>query len=205
MANITLHGEFVILRPLTVDDADITFAWRQSDRAANLNAGAQSVEQQARWIASRPAAEYNFIITLKDGRAVGMVSLTGIDTTHGHAEPGRFLIGDEAAVRGVPAAVEAMKLVYELAFGRLGLRRVHGSIASDNHLMIKWQKFMGMTEEGRLRSHYLIDGRRQDAVLFGMLSDEYRTKALPKMNLFIKAARRNGVESQEEPVTGART
>lgn len=205
MPNTTLDGEFVSLRPLTTDDAGITFAWRQSDRAAKLNAGAQSVEQQARWIASRPATEYNFIITLKDGRPVGMVSLTGIDTTHRHAEPGRFLIGDEAAVRGVPAAVEAMKLVYELAFGRLELLRVHGSIASDNALMIKWQKFMGMTEEGRLRSHYLIDGKRQDAVLFGMLSDEYRTKALPRMNLFIKAARPAGVEPKQEQVTGART
>jgi RimJ/RimL family protein N-acetyltransferase len=190
MPNLTLEGEFVTLRPLTVDDAAITFAWRQSQRAANLNAGAQNVEQQAKWIGSRPASEYNFIIDLKDCRPVGMVSLTGIDLTHRHAEPGRFLIGDEEAVRGVPAAVEAMKLIYELAFGKLELQRVHGTIASDNTLMIKWQKFMGMTEEGRLRSHYFINGKFQDAVLFGMLADEYRTKALPKMEVFIKAARK---------------
>jgi RimJ/RimL family protein N-acetyltransferase len=191
MPNLTLEGEFVNLRPLTVDDAELTLAWRQGDRAANLNAGAQTVEQQAKWIASRPASEYNFIITLKGGYPVGMVSLTGIDTTHRHAEPGRFLIGDEAVVRGVPAAVEAMKLIYELAFGKLELQRVHGTIASDNTLMIKWQKFMGMTEEGRLRNHYFINGKFQDAVLFGMLADEYRTKALPKMEVFIKAARKS--------------
>lgn len=190
MAAVTLQGEFVTLRPLTADDAALTFEWRKSQRAANLNAGAQTVEQQARWIASRLASEYNFIIELKDGTPVGMVSLTGIDTTHRHAEPGRFLIGDEAAVRGIPVAIEAMKLVYELAFGTLELQRVFGSIASDNVLMIKWQKFMGMKEEGRLRAHYFINGKYQDSVLFGMLADEYRAQALPRMNMFIAAGRK---------------
>ena len=190
MADTTRQGEFVTLRPRAVDDAALSFVWCQSVRAVYLNAAAPSVELQARWIASRPNSEYNFVIELKDGRPVGMVSLTGIDTTHRHAEPGRFLIGDEEAVRGVPAAVEAMKLIYELAFDKLELLRVHGSIASDNTLMIKWQKFMGMTEEGRLRNHFFMNGKFQDAVLFGMLAEEYRAKAQPKMEGFIKAARR---------------
>lgn len=190
MPGITLEGEFVTLRPLSVNDASLTLAWRQSARAANLNAAPQSLEQQAKWISTRPDSDYNFIIELKDGRPVGMVSLTGIDTIHRHAEPGRFLIGDEEAVRGVPAAVEAMKLIYELAFVKLGLLRVHGSVASDNTLMIKWQRFMGMTEEGRLRDHYFINGKFQDAVIFGMLVEEYRSRAKPKMEILIKAARK---------------
>ena len=190
MAAITLGGEFVTLRPLKVEDAAITLRWRQGQRAANLNAGAQDLEQQANWIASRPPSEYNFIIELRDGQPVGMVSLTGVDATHRHAEPGRFLIGDEEAVRGIPAAIEAMKLIYELAFDRLNLQRVHGAVVSDNPLMIKWQKFMGMTEEGRLRNHYFINGKFQDAVLFGMLAEEYWAKALPKMNFFIEAAKK---------------
>ncbi len=190
MPDITLEGEFVTLRPLSVDDASLTLAWRQSARAANLNAAPQSLEQQANWICTRPDSEYNFVIELKDGRRVGMVSLTGVDTTHRRAEPGRFLIGDEEAVRGVPAAVEAMKLVYELAFVKLGLQRVHGSVASDNTLMIKWQKFMGMTEEGRLRSHYFINGKFQDAIIFGLLAEEYQAKTKLKMEVLIKAAKK---------------
>lgn len=190
MPDITLEGEFVTLRPLSVDDASLTLAWRQSARAANLNAAPQSLEQQANWISTRPDSEYNFVIELKDGRRVGMVSLTGVDATHRRGEPGRFLIGDEEAVRGVPAAVEAMKLVYELAFVKLGLQRVHGSVASDNTLMIKWQKFMGMTEEGRLRNHYFINGKFQDAIIFGLLAEEYQAKTKLKMEVLIKAAKK---------------
>ena len=187
--NITLYGEFVDLRPLDVDDAKMTFAWRQSQRSVKLNRGAQTVEHQTRWIASRPESEYNFAIVLKTGLPVGMVAVTGIDTVHGHAEPGRFLIGDESSVRGIPAAVEAMKLVYELVFDELKLQRVHGTIASDNVLMMKWQKFLGMKEEGRLRKHYFINGHFQDAIMFGMLVDEYRSTALPRMNSLIAAGR----------------
>ena len=193
--SVTLSGEFVTLRPLVPADAELTLAWRQSERAINLNKGAQTVAQQAAWIASRPASEHNFMIVLKSGQPVGMVSLVGIDTEHRHAEPARFLIGEEEAVRGIPAAVEAVKLLYELAFDRLELLRVHGAVVSDNPLMLKWQKFLGMKEEGRLRQHYFINDHFQDAVMLGLLADEYRQAALPRMNSFIAAGRQSAARS----------
>ena len=189
MPAMTIQGEFVDLRPLVPDDAMLTLRWRQAERAANLNSGARSVEQQAAWIGGRPESEYNFVICLKDGRDVGMVSLVGINAVSRHAEPGRFLIGEAEAVRGIPAAVEAMKLLYELAFDQLGLQRVFGTVVSDNPLMLKWQKFLGMKEEGCMRRHYFINGHFQDAILVGMLEEEYRSAALPRMNGLIAAGR----------------
>lgn len=184
----TLRGEFVDLRPLRIDDAALTFTWRQSARAALLNKGASTVEQQAQWIATRPPGEFNYIIETKQRHPLGMLSLATIDRVNAHAEPGRFLIGDEAAARGIPAAAEAMKLLYELAFERLRLRRVYGTIAADNVRMIKWQRYLGMTEEGRLRAHYFIGGRIQDAVCFGLLADEYRRVTRPRLDALIVAA-----------------
>lgn len=183
-----LVGQYVVLRPLTIEDARLTLAWRLGDRAALLNRGATTVAEQARWIAARPADELNFVIQLRSGRPVGMLSLVGIDLTNRHAEAARFLIGEPEAVVGLPVAVESMKLLYELAFDRLELERVHGTIAADNRLMLKWQKFLGMKEEGRLRRHYFIGGRFQDAICVGLLEDEYRSAALPRMNALIAAA-----------------
>jgi RimJ/RimL family protein N-acetyltransferase len=185
----TLVGEFVNLRPLASDDAEVTFRWRQGQRAILLNRGAQSVEEQGRWIASRPSSEYNFIIETKAHCPMGMLSLTDIDPVNRRGEPGRFLIGDEAAAQGIPAAVEAMKLLYELAFGRLRLLRVYGAVAADNVRMIKWQKYLGMVQEGLLRQHYFINGRFQDAVFFGLLESEYRGVTLPRLDALIAAAR----------------
>lgn len=183
-----LRGTFVALRPLTVDDAEQTLRWRLADRARLLNRGAETVEQQAAWIAARPADEINFVIELASGEPVGMLSLVGIDRAHRHAEPARFLIGEPDLVRGIPAAVEAMQLLYRHAFDELGLHRVHGTIAADNRLMVKWQKFLGMREEGILRHHYFIGGVFHDAVAMGMLEDEYRAVTVPRMNALIGPA-----------------
>lgn len=184
-----LRGDFVTLRPLRVADAELTLGWRRASRARYLNAGAQTVEQQAAWIAGRPDSEFNYVIELTDGRPVGMLSLTGIDPVHRRGEPGRFLIGDEDAVRGVPAAVEAMALLYRLAFDDLGLVRLCGIVVAENTLMTKWQKFLGMREEGVLRNHFLLDGRFQDGVYLGLLVEDYRTTTLPRMNALVAAAR----------------
>ena len=180
-----LRGTFVSLRPLTVDDAERTLRWRLDDRAKLLNRGAISVEQQAAWIAARPASEINFVIELASGEPVGMLSLVGIDRSNRHAEPARFLIGEPDLVRGIPAAVEAMQLLYQYAFDELRLHRVHGTIAAENRLMVKWQKFLGMREEGILRQHYYIGGVFHDAVAMGMLEDEYRAVAVPRLNALI--------------------
>jgi RimJ/RimL family protein N-acetyltransferase len=184
-----LSGEFVNLRPLRTADAELTLGWRATSRARYLNDGAQTVEQQAAWIAGRPESEFNYIIELVDGRPVGMLSLYSIDVANRRGEPGRFLIGEEDAVQGIPAAVEATKLLYELAFDRLGLIRLCGIAAAENTLMIKWQKFMGMREEGRLRNHLCLGGRFQDGIYLGLLVDDYRTTTLPRMNTLIAAAR----------------
>ena len=189
MKNLILEGEFVNLRPLHVQDAEMTLRWRLSKRAKFLNTGTNSIEQQANWILDRPESEYNFIIELKSSHPVGMLSLTGINLTNRHGEPGRFLIGDEEATNGLPVAVEAMKLLYELAFDKLSLVRVCGMVAVNNQLMVKWQKYMGMKEEGRLRNHLFIAGQFQDGILLGLLVEEYRKITVPRMKVLIAAAR----------------
>jgi len=183
-------GDYVNLRVLTVEDAMMTLKWRGMGRARNLNTVNSGLKEQEAWIKNRPASELNFIIELKNKTPIGMLSLIGIDLVNKHAETGRFLIGDEDAAKGLPAAVEAMKLLYLLAFEQLGLVRIFGTIASGNMLMIKWQKYLGMKEEGRMRNHYFIDGKWQDAVMMGLLVDEARAHSIPRMNALIAAAKK---------------
>ena len=177
-----LVGEYVVLRPLTADDAEITHGWRHGARAGRLNRAAATVADQARWIAARPAGEFNYIIEMIGGPPIGMLSLVNIDLSHRRAESARFLIGDEAAAKGAPAAVEAMKLLYELAFDRLGLERIYGVIEAGNQRMVKWQKYLGMVDEGRLRRHLVMDGKFVDLVCLGLQHEEYRAVTVPRIN-----------------------
>lgn len=190
-SDVVLRGTHVTLRPLRVEDAALTLTWRRGDRADFLNRGAETLVDQADWIGSRPIDEFNFIIELKSGIPVGMLSLVNIDLVNRRAEAGRFLIGEPSAVKGLPVAVESMLLLYQLAFEKLKLQRIYGTVASDNRLMLKWQKFLGMQEEGQLRRHYFLGGHFQDAVCLGLLEEEYRTIALPRMNALIRPTRGN--------------
>lgn len=180
-----LNGRFINLRLIKISDAEMTFKWRKSTRAKYLNQGAKTIKDQQNWIASRPSNEFNYIIETKNGKPVGMISLIDIDLINLKAEPGRFLIGNKEKVKGIPVAFEAMKLIYELAFDLLKLHRVYGTIPEENTEMIKLQKYFGMKEEGRLRKHYYINGRFQDAIYFGLLVDEYRNITLTSLNNII--------------------
>ena len=184
---VELTGQHVVLQRLRVEDAETTLAWRLGERAELLNEGATSVVEQAAWIDSRPDSEYNFVIRLKSGKPVGMLSLVNIDLTHRRAEPARFLIGEPDAVKGVPVAVEALKLLYEFAFDHLGLQRLHGAVVAENRKMLKWHLYLGMKEEGRLREHQFLDGRFHDIVCVGMMEHEFRETALPRMNALIRS------------------
>lgn len=189
MAEIILTGEFVNLRALNTRDAEVTFKWRKSRRAKFLNQGASTAQQQLDWIASRPSSEFNFIIELKrNNTPLGMISLTNLDKENLHAEPGRFLIGEEDSVRGIPVAVEAVKLLYEFAFYDLGLVRLYGVIAENNSLMIKWHKYMGMKVEGQLRNHLKQGDTYQDGVLVGLLLEDFKKITLPRINSLLALA-----------------
>jgi RimJ/RimL family protein N-acetyltransferase len=181
-------GRFASLRPLQADDAALTLRWRLSDRAVLLNRGSTTVEEQRAWIEGRPDNELNYVIETADGTPLGMLSLIDIDATHGRAEAARFLLGEEERARGLPIAVEAMLLLYRVAFDELGLTRVYGTVVEDNPRMLKWQMYLGMQVEGRLRRHISINGHLQDVVLVGILEPEFREVALPRMRGLIALA-----------------
>jgi len=183
---LIIEGRYVKLRLLVSSDAELTFKWRQSSRAILLNKGAETVESQRAWIENRPKSELNYIIELTNGTAVGMISLISINQINKNAEAARFLIGEEALAQGIPVAIESMMLLYKVAFESINLERIYGAVAEDNVLMIKWQKFFGMSQEGVMRKHYLINGKFQDAIMLGILKQEYLSKALPKMRLMLR-------------------
>ena len=163
----------------------MTFKWRKSTRDKYLNQGSKTVKEQQKWIVSRPSNEFNYIIETKNEKPVGMIPLIDIDLINLKAEPGRLLIGNKERVKGLPAAFEAMKLIYEIAFDLLKLHRVYGTIPEENTEMIKFQKYFGLKKEGRLRKHYYINGRFQDAICFGLLINEYINVTLTRLNNII--------------------
>lgn len=163
-------GHFATLRPLSVDDAEITLKWRQSDRAKMLQRGSQTVEQQRDWIyASNASGDLNFIVEYY-GRPVGMESLCNINSIHKTVSTGRMLLGYKLEA---PVMFEADLILCDYAFGTLGMDTIYGDVMEDNLAMINFRLHLGYHKDGVLRSHYLYDGVRKNTVALSVLKDEW--------------------------------
>lgn len=163
----------VNLRLINSGDARNTLSWRQAAKARYLNKGANTIDEQASWINSRPNNELNFIIQTKKDEAIGTISLTDIDLVNKRAEAGRLLLSEDAEVHGKPYAVEALNHVYFTAFEFLNLNKIYGLVPADNKLMLKFHLYMGLKKEGVLRKHYLRSDEFLDGIYVGLIREEF--------------------------------
>jgi len=176
-----LKGSLATLRPITENDAEITLAWRQSDRAKLLQRGAQTIDEQRAWIVAKlKTHELNFIIEYKD-KPVGMIALHDISQIHKSVQMGRLLIGETKWVGSVPVAFEADLLLCDYAFDVLKMHKIYGDVMVDNHGMIKTRLYLGYKQDGILRDHYIYDGVYKNTVALSILEEEYRTICRPKL------------------------
>ncbi len=181
-----LKGDITSLRPLTLGDAALTFAWRSSARARFLQQGSKTIDEQRAWIdAKLKTSELNFIIEYSD-RPVGMIALLDINHLHKSAQAGRLLVGEEEYAGKAPVAFEAELLLYDYAFDVLHLHKIYGDIMEDNYGMLKTKFYLGFQQDGILRDHYVYNGVFKNTVAVSILEDEYRAVCRPKLLSLIK-------------------
>jgi len=185
-----LKGKLATLRPITEEDANITLAWRQSDRAKLLQRGAKTIDEQKAWIAAKlKTNELNFIIEYKD-KSVGMIALHDISHIHKSVQMGRLLIGEEKWVGKAPVAFDADLLLCDYAFDVLKMHKIYGDVMEDNHGMIKTRFYLGYKQDGILRDHYIYDGVYKNTVALSLLEKEYRKICRPKLVALIQTLSR---------------
>jgi RimJ/RimL family protein N-acetyltransferase len=183
---VILQGTLATLRPLGIDDAEATFAWRSSPRARLLQRGATTLEEQRAWIASRlKTGELNFIIEYQ-GKSVGMIALLDINHLHKSVQMGRLLIGEEELVGKAPVAFEADLMLCDHAFDVLKMHKIYGDIMEDNVGMLKTRMYLGYRKDGVLRDHYCYDGEFKSTVAVSLLEEEYRKVCRPRLLSLIK-------------------
>lgn len=102
---------------------------------------------------------------------IGIVGLYSIDFAHSVAELGVSVVRGDAQGRGF--GLEAHRRWVEYAFHDLGLERLTGTAKATNDRAIAIAERLGMTAEGRLRSHRFVEGCRIDVIVFGILRDEW--------------------------------
>ncbi len=116
---------------------------------------------------------YTFLIfRLEDDALVGGISLTNVRRGVAETASVGYWIGEEHARQGYMA--EGLALTLKFAFERLRLHRIEAACLPHNRpsrgLLLK----TGFREEGYAREFLCIDGKWQDHVLFGILSNGWQ-------------------------------
>lgn len=160
------------LTDLDEDDAQILSHWlrRQSSTAILTSGGRERVTaQQLLQCDDAPGDSFLMVKTVEHGRPVGYVSYQGRGMRVYEAGVG---IGDTNAW-GAGYGAEAIALLFELLFHRMGAHRVQVSIASYNWRSLAMVKRSGLTVDGVLRENVFLDGEWHDTVIASMLDREY--------------------------------
>jgi RimJ/RimL family protein N-acetyltransferase len=120
--------------------------------------------------ASTSALLLGIVLTAED-RHIGNIKLGSIDPHHHRGDIG-ILIGDTSAW-GHGYAAEAIGLVCDHAFSRLGLHKVTAGFYGAHKGSIRAFEKAGFRVEGRLASHWWCEGAWQDGVVMGLLNPAY--------------------------------
>lgn len=165
------------LRDLQADDVDRLFAWRREPEVDRWMRGLppSDVDAHKRWFDELRGSDTRrgWIIML-DRAPCGFASLTNITRKNRRAEWGWYI--GEARARGRGAGRAAQALGLDFAFSEFGLEKVWSEVLADNEVALKAQAGAGFRREGYLRNHVWRDGEAHDAVLLGVLKQEWAAR-----------------------------
>jgi ribosomal-protein-alanine N-acetyltransferase len=73
-------------------------------------------------------------------------------------------------------ATEAARAMLGFGFEKLGLHRIWASCLAENVASVQVLEKLGMRCEGRLRDNHWMKGRWWDALVYGMIEDEWKAR-----------------------------
>ena len=107
---------------------------------------------------------------------IGTCTLAHLDAQHRRAELGFALA---RAHWGHGYMSEILPALVRFAFEDLDLHRLTADADPRNHASIRALSRLGFRPEGILREHYLLHGEKQDAIIFGLLREQWRSLTAP--------------------------
>lgn len=174
-----LHGERVVLRPITVEDAAAMFA-SLSDKESMRLTGTQdsyTYEQVVQYIQKIERADdrADYAITLKDNPTyIGEAVLNQIDWVN-HSANFRIALASQTYF-GQGYGTEATQLIVDYGLQALQLHRIELEVYDFNPRAQYVYEKVGFVREGVRRDVLLWEGKYQSAIMMSILAHEYKQK-----------------------------
>ena len=166
------------LRALRLDDAEVTWAWRNQDDIRDQYSGHPfpvNLEMERSWLEKTAGSNIPTTVfgieLVASNKLIGMTVLRNINFINREAELA-ILIGDEEE-RGKGYATDALRLTLDFAFRKLGLNRIFLKVNVDNAPALQLYEKCGFQKEGRLRESVFKNGLFKDQLVMSVLSREF--------------------------------
>lgn len=174
----SLESARFMLRPLENDDAkavfaifsdpDVTRYWGFSTFEHPAQAAA-FIRQTHDGFASRRLLQWGIVPTDSED-VIGTAALFDWHEDHGRAEIGYALRRDQW---GKGVASEVLPVVLRFAFEEMKLNRVEADVDPRNAASIRSLERAGFVREGYVRERYVVNGEKQDAIVYGLLRSDF--------------------------------
>jgi len=172
-----IEAERVVLRALensdaaalleVFSDADALKYWGHGP-LADFDAAHAYISSAQR--AYQAGSRYQWAITL-DGKLLGSCALSALNPQHLSATLS-YVLATRCLGQGY--AREAVHALVSVAFDALDLNRIEADTDPRHIRSIRLLEALGFQREGLLRQRYRIDGNYQDALMFGMLKEDWQ-------------------------------
>lgn len=178
MSDESIWGDQVGIRRLRPGDAGLLARFMADPEVADLlfeehavppvPAFAVAIALTFSWMAARP--DYG-ILERATGRLIGAIRLWRMSDRNRSAMLTIYI--GEKSCWGQGLGTQALRLVLDEAFGRLGLNRVELHVFDFNTRAIRSYEKVGFVREGARRQALRRQGQFQDIVVMGLLREEY--------------------------------
>ncbi len=175
---LEIKSERLILRPITLDDAEAIFKYR-SDAITNQFQGwiPKTFEDVRDFIENRVSPTINVadtwyqlaIIKKENGELIGDIGIHFLNSDNMQAEIGCTLNKND---HGKGFATDALKETIHYLFNTLNKHRIVTSIDPGNLKSIELVERLGFRKEAHFRKSLLINGEWVDDLVYAMLKED---------------------------------
>ncbi|QLQ35775.1 GNAT family N-acetyltransferase [Micromonospora robiginosa] len=179
-----LRTERLLLRPVILDDLDDVHAWQRRPDVVRWMLGATertraesraSVAAMATEDAWRAEGDCLTLAVVVGDRVIGAVELVWRSRADRTAELG-YVLHPEHGGRGL--ATEAAAALLDWGFAEFGLHRVVARCHAGNEASARLLTRLGLRREARHVRSYRFRGEWADQLVFAVLAEEWRARAL---------------------------
>lgn len=173
-----LETERLLLKPVENEDLEflLDLRWNR-DIMQHLIHDPISLKNQNDWFNNLKSTDLPLSIFVKENDERHLVGTTGLYQINSRHQRAVWRIRIDPSHQGKGYAKEATCLLLDYGFNTLNINKITSDSFADNKAIVDLTLKLGFKQEGLLTGHYFHKGKFRDAMLFGLLRDDFNNQS----------------------------